>query len=182
MVPTGGSIAAITPADLSGATAAIQAWHTSAGAKIASVCKLSSVKMNIIGVDGKYENLVTSEQLVADVAGGDLGSPRYPNQVALAISLTTGYSRGPAHRGRFYMPLPNHGMGSDSLVALSERTATVTAATNLLTALNAVNANLKVGVYSRKLGAAAHRLVTGIQVGRVLDTQRRRRRSLLENY
>jgi len=37
-------------------------------------------------------------------------------------------------------------------------------------------------VMSRKAGAPTTRIVTGVDVGRVLDTQRRRRRSLPESY
>lgn len=48
--------------------------------------------------------------------------------------------------------------------------------------LNAVNADFEVAIFSRKLGAAGNRRVTGNLVGRALDTQRRRRRSLPETY
>ncbi|HEY9013483.1 MAG TPA: hypothetical protein VIM84_00255, partial [Gemmatimonadales bacterium] len=51
-----------------------------------------------------------------------------------------------------------------------------------LTQMNASSTEFRVGVYSRKSGAPVHRLVTGVHVGRVLDTQRRRRRKLRELY
>jgi predicted peroxiredoxin len=68
------------------------------------------------------------------------------------------------------------------LISDEHRDFAVTAATTLLTSLNAASANWEVAVFSRKQGAAGNRKVTGIEIGRVLDTQRRRRRSLAEGY
>lgn len=160
----------------------ITAYHTSTTAYIAGAAKLSFVKTNAIGTDGHYMSSLTNEQVVADVAGGGAAIPPHPNQVALAISLTTGFSRGPAHRGRFYMPLPMFLPGADGLISVSDRNYAQAAAQALVTGINATNSSWKVGVFSRKAGAAAHRPVTGVAVGRALDTQRRRRRSLTELY
>jgi hypothetical protein len=52
----------------------------------------------------------------------------------------------------------------------------------LRTAVNAVNADYEMAIFSRKAGSPGNRRVTGNLVGEVLDTQRRRRRSLVENY
>lgn len=167
---------------LNGAKTAIQTYHTSTTAYIAGAAKLSFVKANVIGTDGHYQDLATQEAVLADIPGGGAATPPHPNQIALAISLVTGFTRGPAHRGRFYMPLPMFLPAADGLISASDRDYAKGAAQGLLTQLNAITANLKVGVFSRKLGAAGHRAVTGIEVGRVLDTQRRRRRSLAELY
>ena len=162
--------------------APIRAFHVSTSSYICAPAKLSFVKLNAIGVDGKYMSPSTNEQIVADVAGGGPSTPQHPNQVALAISLETGFTRGPAHSGRFYMPLPGFAVGTDGLIAASDRDLVKGAATTLLTSINATNSTWKVGVFSRKVGVAGHRAVTSIAVGRVLDTQRRRRRSLPESY
>lgn len=178
----GGGALTNDPAVLAAATAAITAFHNRATSYISSSAKLSFVKANVIGTDGHYVASTTLEQVVADVPGGGSASNPYPNQVALAVSLVTGFSRGPAHRGRFYLPMPYAPVGSDGLISSTDRDLVKTSATTMLTALNAMSSNLKVGVFSRKLGVAGHRAVTGIEVGRVLDTQRRRRRSLKELY
>lgn len=165
---------------LAGVTTAVQAFHTAALTTTSPDCKLSFVKLNMINATGHYALQSTFEQIVADVAGGGSATTRYPNQVALAVSLITDVSRGPAHRGRFYVPMPTAIVAADGLISTSARDGVKTAATTFLNSLNAVNANYDVAVFSRKQGAPAHRLVTGIEVGRALDTQRRRRRKLTE--
>jgi len=178
----GGATLINDPTWLASAKTAIQAYHVSTSSYISGAAKLSFVKGNVIGTDGHYVADTTNEVVVADVAGGGSATPPHPNQVALAISLTTGYSRGPAHRGRFYMPLPMFLPDVNGLISTGDRDFAKTSALGLVTALNAITANLKVGVFSRKVGVAGHRAVTGVEVGRVLDTQRRRRRSLVEGY
>lgn len=163
-------------------TAAVSAFHSSINAQISVNCKLSEVKLNAIGTNGRYVGAGTNQQVVADLSGGGTSSPAFPNQIAMAVSLTTGFSRGPAHRGRFYVPMITYPIGSDGRISTTDANAMKTQLTALIAAINAANAGWKVNVFSRKAGAAAHRPVTGNQVGMVLDTQRRRRRSLLETY
>jgi hypothetical protein len=162
--------------------AALATFHASADAQIAPSAVLTFMKLNDIGVDGRYLQPITHEHIFANIAGGGTAAKTPPNQVACAVSLLTAVSRGPAHRGRFYMPLPTVTPYGDGGFDPTQRDSIVTAATTLLTALNAADAGHKVAVFSRKSGAAAHRLVTSIKVGRVLDTQRRRRSSLVEAY
>lgn len=169
---------------IAGCVTAIQTFHTSANSAIHSTAKLSFVKLNMINTDGKYALQTTFQTILADIAGGAVASASIipANQVALAISLTTAVSRGPAHRGRFYIPMPTVNPASDGLLSTGNRDAIKGTATTLLNSLNAVSAGYKVAVFSRKQGNPFHRDVTGIAVGRVLDTQRRRRRRLLELY
>jgi hypothetical protein len=178
---TGGSLTR-DPGFLAAVETAIQAFHTSPNTNISAAAKLSFVKANNVGTDGHYLEAVTEQVIVADVGGNGPAAPTHPNQIALCYSLVTGYSRGPAHRGRFYAPLPCHVIGADGLMDASGQLYAKNAGNALVTALNAITANLQVGVFSRKLGSPGHRKVTGVEVGRVLDTQRRRRRSLLEQY
>lgn len=182
MAPVGSSTS-LDPADmLAGVAAAVETFHTAANTQIASTAKLSFVKLNYINPDGHYAEDTTFEHIVADVGGGGTGSTLFPNQVALAVSLTTAVSRGLGSRGRFYLPMPVMPVGTDGLILVGARDNVKTTATTFLNALNAVDANYDVAVFSRKQGAPTHRTVTGIEVGRVLDTQRRRRRSLTELY
>jgi len=163
-------------------TSPLSTFHEAANSHIASTAKLSFIKLNAIGTDGQYIEDTTNQTILADLAGGASAGAAHPNQVALVVSLTTGFSRGPAHRGRFYMPLPVIPVASDGLVSDSDRDQVQVTAAALLAGINATNATWKVGVFSRKLGAPGRRAVTGVEVGRVLDTQRRRRRSLVEGY
>jgi hypothetical protein len=167
---------------LPGISAAISAFHSDANSQISPRALLTFVKANFIGPDGHYASQTTHEQALASVPGGGNVAMTTANQVAMVVSLTTGFVRGPAHRGRFYMPLPCMAVQADGAVGVPAREALKGTANTLLTALNAVNAQYKVAVFSRKAGAPAHRTVTGIEVGRVLDTQRRRRSKVPENY
>jgi len=184
MAPVGASASNDPVGMLSAITSAVQAFHTAANANIHTACKLSFVKLNYIAPSGHYAENVTYQQIVADVAGAGPGSSGMtpPNQIALAISLTTDVTRGPAHRGRFYLPMPATPVQTDGLILATTRDNIKTQSLTFINALNAVNTNYKVAVFSRKLGSPMHRTVLGVQVGRVLDTQRRRRRSLVENY
>ena len=173
---------AYSTALMTGAVAAISAYHQRQITWISPRCLLQYVKVNAITVDGKYAENVTHETVVANLAGGGNVDNTPANQIALAVSLTTGVSRGPAHRGRFYSPVPCVVPAADGRIAEGDALNAKNSATTLLTALNAITPNVQVAVMSRKAGAPAHQLVTGIQVGRVLDTQRRRRNKLAEAY
>jgi hypothetical protein len=160
----------------------VTGYHQNANLIISQKARLSSVKLNHIGVDGRYTETATNEVILADLPGNGPLNPVHPNQIALAISLTTGYSRGPAHRGRFYLPLPSYSLTPEGSIAPANAELAAQETQTFIDGLNAVNEGWQVAVFSRKLGAPAIRPVTGVEVGRVYDTQRRRRRSLIEDY
>ena len=169
------------PGLIAGAKTAVQAMHVAATVNLHTAAKLSFVKLNAVGTDGTYISDATNLVAVADVGGASSGV-QPPNQVALAVSLTTGYSRGPAHRGRYYLPLPVKTLDSGGLIPAADAINVSGATDTFIAALNALSPSWAVAVMSRKVGAPAHRVVTGNLVGRVLDTQRRRRRSMVEDY
>jgi len=177
----GGATDAEAAGILTGVAASLAAYHARVNTQINSLAKLSSVKVNAIGTNGKYIAQSTNESVVADIPGG-LATPTYPNQVAIAVSLLTGFSRGPAHRGRFYLPMPAMPMSTTGVIQPGQAVDLGTSTDTLLADLNDLNPNFEVAVFSRKSGAAGNRRVTGVEVGTVLDTQRRRRRSLAELY
>lgn len=166
---------------------AVQAFHTRATSHISGWCLLTFVKANIVGMDGRYVDNITHEHVFTPTPG-DSVSPLYPNQVALVASLTTGLARGPAHRGRFYMPLPAIALEpSTGAIAVGGAIDVAGSVKTFIEALSDtpgidIASDVNVCVMSRKTGAAATHKVTGVEVGRVLDTQRRRRRSLDEQY
>lgn len=182
LTPKVGDGVGVSPAMLAAVTSAVTTLHSAAGTHIHPLAKLSFVKLNPIGTDGLYAFDSTEEVAVADVAGGGASTNLYPNQVAIVVSLTTGFSRGPAHRGRFYLPLPSMGIDATGSITVQDAVAVGASVDTFMTALNAADVAYEVSVMSRKLGAPGHRRVTGNEIGRVLDTQRRRRRSLIEDY
>jgi hypothetical protein len=166
---------------------AVAAYHTRAITAINPLAKLSFCKLNAIGTDGHYVWPLTHEHVFADLAGGGDAFNTTINQASVAVSLTTGFSRGPAHRGRFYLPMPAVQIGTDGLMVAAFANNIMASSKTFLEAIadtpgiDAPNSMTPM-VMSRKLGAPAHRKITGCQVGRVVDTQRKRRRSLPETY
>jgi hypothetical protein len=148
---------------------------------------LGWVKINKIGRNGRYLEDQTHEAVFPALGGTSLSNARYPNQVALAVTLETGYQRGPAHQGRIYLPRPAVPLGSDGRISAGDAVQ-IAGRTNLL--INNINAHLPgagldgivVCVMSRLTGRQAQRAVTHTSVGRVFDTIRRRRNGLLEDH
>lgn len=167
---------------LTGISGAVSTFHANSNSFISRDAKLSYVKVNAVGTDGKYIGQGTNQALYADVAGGLAVTQMYPNQIAWGVSLTTGFSRGPAHRGRFYLPLPCCSMDTDSRVLTAQADALKGAVQTMIDTVNGVNPDYEMAVFSRKLGSPGNRRITGVAIGKVLDTQRRRRRSLVEAY
>lgn len=182
LAAVGGATLANDVAALASAVTAVTAYHQSINTGNSPRALLSFVKMNLVGTDGHYVEPVTYQTVVADLGGGGTVANTPANQIANAVSLTTGFSRGPAHRGRYYLPLPCFALDANGVYAAANAITVSNQTDTFIAALNAYSANAKVAVFSRKLGAPAHRLVTGNLVGRVYDTQRRRRRALVENY
>lgn len=160
----------------------LSAWFGRPTSAISPRALLTFVKYNKIGVDGKYADEETHEQVLASIPGGGNAGYTPANQIAIAISLTTDVVRGVAHRGRFYSPLPTLMVGIDGLITAIDQGNVKASAQQLLADLNSVTNTVQVAVMSRKAGNPGSRFVTGIQVGRVLDTQRRRRNAMAEKY
>jgi hypothetical protein len=153
---------------------------------ISSRANLEFLKFNRINVDGHYAEAITHQRVVGPLGGG-LSTGHPANQVALVITLTTAVARGPAHAGRFYLPMPCFTPAADGLITIATAAAAATRVKGFIEALSdwaGVDLPTDGGVciMSRKAGAPATRRVDGAKVGRALDTQRRRRRSLKENY
>lgn len=165
----------------------VSTWHSSAGASIHSSCKLTYVKLNYIDINGHYYDPTTHEYVYPTPVAGATSSPLLPSQCCVVVSLVTGLDRGWAHRGRFYSPAPAITLSPvDGLMDTTKATSIGAAAKVFLESLsdypgldpptspNAV-------VMSAK-GTGATHPVTGVEIGRVIDTQRRRRNALKEQY
>lgn len=165
----------------------VSVWHQSTSSRIHSSCKLTYVKANYIKPDGHYYDINTHEYVYPTPLPGAVSTPTYPNQVALAVSLTTGRDRGYAHRGRFYSPMPGLDVAADGLVSIALATNVAAAAKTFIESLSDIPgpdlgvSDLNVVVMSAA-GAGHTHPVTGVEIGRVLDTQRRRRQELKEAY
>jgi len=142
----------------------------------------TAVKLNEIGPDGKYADQGNTHELRLDegannpIGGG--GSQTAEPQRTLAVSWTTGAKRGLAHRGRIYLPGFSTPVGSD--FGISNAGTIAVAMKSLLDSIQATAVLEPAVVSGTRQGAA--RVITGIEIGNRVDTQRRRRRSLQEVY
>lgn len=155
---------------------------------INDAAKLGSIKWNRIGTDGRYVNDETRVRYVTNTAGNH--TPKYylPPQCSLAVTLRTGKTRGLAHSGRFYLPMPSFTLDpNDFLIPRAQALAVAASWGSWLDGLqvnNLIGAKAVVMSKGRNNGAGAGvtNEVTAVEVGCVIDTMRSRRGKLPENY
>ena len=152
---------------------------------ISSDVKMTDWRCYEIGNDG----LTVGNPLVVDVTGDSIAGTagtKYPPQVALCATLVA-VDRGPAKFGRFYIPSPADGLNSDWRLTVAQATAYANKSTQLLKSVSDA-IDLVLGSSSTGLnvssrggsGAGTKQEIDHVECGRVLDTVRSRRRSLLE--
>jgi hypothetical protein len=114
------------------------------------------------------------------VPGGRSGSATHPFQIAQCVTLLT-ERPGRSGKGRMYLPAPVSILDNNGQIGTADRDALLGTTAALLTAINAItSANAAPVAVAASDGH--HWPVTAIRVGRVLDTQRRRRSALPEAY
>lgn len=155
----------------------VQAWWGSQNVMGAGV-SLGTLKYNSINAAGKYQMAYTVRYDFPTPLTSALACT-HPNQVAMVATLETGQSRGLAHRGRVYLPLPPMPVGSDGRISEANASGAAASVKGLLDTINAAPGSGRILIGS-KVGAGAFRNVTGVAIGRVLDTMRSRRTSLVE--
>lgn len=165
-----------------------------ATSSFATALKLTWVKLNLIDTDGTYRNKALTHRRDLATAVSGTATQSHPPQVSLVATLLTDAQRGIASKGRIYLAgLAQNATqvgATDGLIAASQATAYATQVATLITNLNnwegldAVAGGLDVSIVSdggRSL-VPTERKVTAVKVGRVLDTQQRRRRDFAESY
>lgn len=172
---------------------AIGLWFDRATSKISLLAFLDYIKVNELNpasipssVPGKPNSAPFTRYLSeTDVNELVILAPRQgdqaaePPQISYAVSTVTGFLRGPAHQGRFYPPCGHTTLATDGRLPVLDAKEMSQSAAQLITDLNGANTGSCV-VYSG-VGQVT-REITGCRVGRVADTQRRRRRNLIEQY
>jgi len=128
--------------------------------------------------------LETQAEVLKATATPGTGVVNHPYQTSLVLSLRTTLP-GASGRGRLYWPSTGASLNSADLrLAATQHTNALAGAKTYLsgieTAIEASLTGVALGVWSRKLTDIT--LVNTIQVGNVLDVQRRRRDALLEGY
>lgn len=151
---------------------------TDTGVQMCQYVRLTWAKLAVVGTDGRYPEDVEAVLWEPESPLGGTGGVNMPPQVTLAVTLETGTQRGRAARGRMYLP-------PTSLLPEATGMLTVTQATNVATAAASFMEDVTdlmggPALVMSNIGAGTSRSINAVSVGRVLDTQRRRRRSILE--
>lgn len=159
---------------------AYSAWMTAAGNAVSSYHRLLGLKVAPIGTNGLYPpGEVSKELLLATaVSGLTTGSGVIPQQTCV-VSLLTDLARGRGNRGRIYPPPQAAGVTVTGGIAPSNQQ---TFADNAAALINSVQTALGAPVCVGSELANTLRPVTRVEVGRVIDTQRRRRGAISEDY
>lgn len=171
--------AAINGYLVGGFKTALATFWTALGGYVGPNTKLVWMKANAVGTNGKYLDDTTNVYTWTTPAGGLLSADR-PNQLSIAVTTTTGASRGRAHAGRFFLPASVAAINATTgLFTTGEADGIAGPAATFLSALNSTASvlgvqQLRCAVMSN-IGAGTHHDITGVRVGRVVDTQRRRR-------
>jgi hypothetical protein len=120
------------------------------------------------------------------IAGGETGVP-HPPQIALAATLTSSNVRGPASKGRMFLPGIHIAVGADGR---ADSGALGTCATAFNTFLSQVNQSTDVPDRIILVSTESiipprehqNKRVEHVKFGNVFDTQRRRRNGINEVY
>jgi hypothetical protein len=155
-------------------------WFSTAANNIPTIVSLEFLKANHIGADGKYSDPGVSHTHDFSGVTGGVGTISAPAFNTIAITWETAVMRGPAHRGRIYLPnfsIPVLGTAPDHISNAARDAVRDSGKTLLAVFKNAASttsgASPNPGIYSN-IGAAVHQ-ITGVSCDNVYDVQRRRK-------
>lgn len=145
--------------------------------------KLFWAKMALIGTDGKYMREAVETQLNS----GGARNVAYSPQDALVIGLVSSKWKDPGKNNRFYLPTIGPSAVNAWKLTPQEQEGVVAQAVTLFNEINdQVDGGMpgwsaRVGVVSDS-GAGSQLAAQDVRVGAIVDTQRRRRNKLNEDY
>lgn len=158
--------------------------------RISNTSRLTRIKWAMIGADGRYT--APPAEFMVDQVGGS-NAALHPPQISMCVTLDGPVAVKRAH-GRFYLPTPTGQVEGSSLKGTaSDQSDLLVSTTAFLTGVNdalAVGAGpipdtLRIVIPSQgRIGTPGPSNITvaQVRVGRVFDTQRKRRNALVENY
>lgn len=173
----------ITADEAAGFHDAVQAFLTATGSGRAVYSRFTGVKVAKLGTNGRYaQDPVTYPSSNVNVGGLTAVAP----QLSVCVSLRAAQSLGTGNRGRFFVP---HSGGIEpNLYRMNtgQRDTFAVAGAELVRDVNNVMQDLdpgvRVAIMSQAGLAGSSKEVVAVRVGRVVDTQRRRRAQLEEEY
>lgn len=163
-------------------------WLQRADSKIGGA-SLTQIKLNKIDANGRYED-PNHPHTKAYAGINSSPSVLLAPQCAVVVTLLTAKARGAGAKGRFFTPALLAAVEGDGRMSLATATAIATSAKTLINDLNnwpGVDflGDLRVVVATQGTAGdpgAENVPVTGVAVGRVVDTHRSRRASLDEQH
>lgn len=156
-------------------------WVGDSGARVSSSVELDVLKMYSIDASGHMdEDPITA---VGTPVSGTSSTSLHPWQCSVVMTLVSGLT-GKGRFGRIYLPPQSYTVTQDGLIDPTQHGTMFTATKTLLEGLSNLP-GLDVGwrlAIAGRTGTGTLRDVSQVRMGRVADTQRRRRRSLDEAY
>lgn len=160
-------------------------------AGFSAIAGLDWVKLNpISAATGNYlSGSVTFEQEIEPRVTG--AQPQLPLQIAYCVTLRGEFRRGPAARGRYYVPVGAQDtpvVTSTGVMPATRAQARADAAGTFLEAIQTLNVggdpgeSLRVRLFGDGTSGPRESTVQRVEVGNVYDTQRRRREQIEETY
>lgn len=159
-------------------------WYGSSDHHLADDTTLDWLKVNNIGVNGKYSDPThpNTYDYATPVEGGT--SRAWSAILTLAISWRTATLRGPGSNGRIYLPVAGASASTNAGLILSPAVVAniLTAGVDLITVLrNSTGDNPADPIVASGVNAT-NNSITSVRVGNVVDVQRRRKNELVEVY
>jgi hypothetical protein len=158
------------------------AWTADSAARVLQDVRLDECRLYVIGTDGHstYDTAISEGTPVQAASARAYGHPWQDSLVATLVSGT----RGKGRFGRIYLPPQTYGMNADGTIVSADVASIFGRTQTLLTNLSelpGVDVGWKLAI-AGKTGTGTLRTVDQLRMGHVVDTQRRRRRSLPEAY
>lgn len=170
----------------------VTTYYTTNFAHFSAGTRLNWVRLNVINKDTGDYNYPNDPLIVEnlDVTGG--GATGIP-QVAYCVTTRGDPKRGAGAFGRWFVPMANLTPAADGRLATSVASIMADTAGTFLAALGSIDSGLGPDAWApwhfglSGTGSVASRTgvdsaIRQVDVGRVMDTQRRRRNQLLEAY
>lgn len=171
----------------SGVTTALQGLFSGLnGPSIHNAVQAMDWRCYVIGTDGRAEgNIKVVDVSALNIKG--VGTTKQPPQLATAVT-TVADNRGPAKLGRFYLPGLVPVMGTDLRMSVTDAQFIAQKANNFLKGISGaidlpgtIASSAGINVSTGGGAAGTRQDIDHCEVGRVVDTLRSRRRSMVED-
>lgn len=144
---------------------------------------LDWVKLAMVGEDGRY--MYEAVEVQADKSGGVMGS--FIPQATIAFTMESPKWKDPGKYNRFYLPTSNPSGNGEFRLNQSQVNLALTTCQTLIEGVNEILAGLTATPASMVSVVSGTRegstlAVIKLRLGRVIDTQRRRRNAIPEEY